>query len=302
MGRSEWPAPHTRDVDPEEPTPPPVAAVPAVPVSPTKPMQYADVPAQGYSAPEPSAWKRFTGPIVAAGAALAKWGVILFKLKVFTFAASMLVSIVAYAWLWGWQFGAGFVALILVHEMGHVVALRRMGIRAGAPTFIPFLGAFVQMRQAPKSAWHEAVSGIAGPMFGAAAAAVCWWWGDVTGSGLLHALAFTGFFLNLFNLIPMVPLDGGRAAAALHPSIWLLGLVGLVALMLYHPNFVILLILLLGGREAWRRYRGRNTAESRAYYTLTTQQRRIMTVAYFSLIALLVLGMYATYAHRAIPS
>jgi hypothetical protein len=100
----------------------------------------------------------------------------------------------------------------------------------------------------------------------------------------------------------MLPLDGGRAAAALHPAIWVLGLVGLLALMLYHPNFVIMIILILGGTEAWRRFRGRNTAESRAYYTLTRQQRQIMTLAYFGLIALLVLGMHATYAHRAFPS
>jgi len=247
-------------------------------------------------------WKRVGGAIAAAGAVLAKWGVVLFKLKVFTFAASMLVSIAAYAWLWGWRFGVGFVVLILVHEMGHVVALRRMGIKASAPTFIPFLGAFVAMRQQPKTAWHEAVSGIAGPVFGAAAAAGFWWYSDQTGSGLLRALAFTGFFLNLFNMIPMLPLDGGRAAAALHPVMWLVGLVGLVGLMLYHPNFVIMLILILGGTEAWRRFRGRNTAESRAYYTLTRQQRQIMTVAYFGLIAVLVLAMHATYAHRTFPS
>ena len=247
-------------------------------------------------------WKRVGGAIAAAGAVLAKWGVVLFKLKVFTFAASMLVSIAAYAWLWGWRFGVGFVFLILVHEMGHVVALRRMGIKASAPTFIPFLGAFVAMRQQPKSAWHEAVSGIAGPVFGAAAAAGFWWYSDQTGSGLLRALAFTGFFLNLFNMIPVLPLDGGRAAAALHPVMWLVGLVGLVGLMLYHPNFVIMLILILGGTEAWRRFRGRNTAESRAYYTLTRQQRQIMTVAYFGLIAVLVLAMHATYAHRTFPS
>jgi Zn-dependent protease len=247
-------------------------------------------------------WKRVGGAVAAAGAALAKWGVVLFKLKVFTFAASMLVSIAAYAWLWGWRFGVGFVVLILIHEMGHVVALRRMGIKASAPTFIPFFGAFVQMRQQPKSAWHEAVSGIAGPVFGAAAAAGFWWYGDQTGSEMLHALAFTGFFLNLFNMIPMLPLDGGRTAAALHPVIWLFGLVGLIGLMLYHPNFVIVLVLILGGTEAWRRFRGRNTAESRAYYTLTRQQRQIMTVAYFGLIAVLVLAMHATYAHRAFPS
>jgi len=273
-----------------------VTAVPA------EPPAYAAPPSYSPPAPQRPLWRRAGGAIAAAGVAIVKWGAVLLKLKVFTFAASMLVSIAAYAWLWGWRFGVGFVALIFVHEMGHVVALRRMGIRATAPTFIPFVGAFVQMRQAPKSAWHEAVSGIAGPVFGAVAAAGFWWYSDQTGSGLLRALAFTGFFLNLFNMIPMLPLDGGRAAAALHPSIWLLGLAGLIALMLYHPNFIILLILILGGREAWRRYRGRNTAESRAYYALTRQQRQIMTMAYFGLIALLVLGMHATYAHRTFPS
>jgi Zn-dependent protease len=276
-------------LEPDQPLPvemPPAVAVP----------QYAP------ATPERPLWRRATGAIAAAGVALAKWGAILFKLKVFTFAASMLVSIAAYAWLWGWRFGLGFVLLILIHEMGHVVALRAMGIKAGAPTFIPFFGAFVQMRQQPKTAWHEAVSGIAGPVFGAAGAAALWWYADQTGSGLLHALAFTGFFLNLFNLIPMLPLDGGRAAAALHPSIWLLGLVALLALMLYHPNFVIMLILILGGTEAWRRFRGRNTADARAYYTLTRQQRQIMTIAYFGLIAVLVFAMHATYAQRAFPS
>lgn len=278
------------------------------PGSPETPAQPADPPmyaaASSYQQPvqQRPVWKRVGGAIAAAGAALAKWGVVLFKLKVFTFAASMLVSVAAYAWLWGWRFGVGFVVLILIHEMGHVVALRRMGIKASAPTFIPFVGAFVQMRQQPKSAWQEAVSGIAGPVFGAVAAAGFWWYSEQTGSGLLLALAFTGFFLNLFNMIPMLPLDGGRAAAALHPVMWLLGLVGLVALMLYHPNFVIMLILILGGTEAWRRFRGRNTAESRAYYTLTRQQRQIMTVAYFGLIAVLVLAMHATYAHRSFPS
>jgi len=282
-------------VDDEEPIPPTVAT----PV-PAEVPEYAAASAYSYSPqpPERSAWKRITGPIVATGAVLAKWGVVLFKLKVFTFAASMLVSIVAYAWLWGWRFAVGFVVLLFVHEMGHVVALRRMGIRASAPTFIPFVGAFVAMRQAPKSAWHEAVSGIAGPMFGAAAAAGFWWWSGQNGSGLFRALAFTGFFLNLFNLIPMLPLDGGRAAAAIHPAMWLIGLLGLVGLLLYHPNFLIMFILILGGIEAWRRFRGRQTADSQNYYKLTGRQRALMTTAYFSLIGVLVLGMHATYVHR----
>ena len=169
-------------------------------VDPEQPLYAA--PSRQQSAPSRPGWKRAAGWVTAAGAALLKWGAVLFKLKVFTFAASMLVSVVAYAWLWGWRFGVGFVVLILVHELGHVVALRRMGIKAGAPTFIPFVGAFVQMRQQPKSAWHEAVSGIAGPVFGTAAAAGCWWYGGQTGSEMLRALAFTGFFLNLVQHDP----------------------------------------------------------------------------------------------------
>jgi Zn-dependent protease len=274
----------------EEPSPQPA------PIAPSHPA-YDERPTRPYAAPTPI-WKRITGPIVAAGAALAKWGVIILKLKVFTFAASMLVSVAAWAWLFGWKFGVGFVLLIFVHEMGHVIALRRMGIRASLPMFIPFLGAFVAMKEQPKSVWHEAVSGIAGPVFGAVAAGACWWYADQTGSELFRALAFMGFFLNLFNLIPMVPLDGGRAAAAIHPAMWLVGLAGLVGLLLYHPNFLIMFILFLGGMEAWRRFRGRQTAEGKAYYQLTGRQRTLMTTAYFSLIGVLVLGMHATYVHR----
>jgi Zn-dependent protease len=242
--------------------------------------------------------KRIGGAIAAAGIALAKWGAILLKLKVFTFAASMLVSVAAYAWLWGWKFAVGFVLLIFVHEMGHVIALQRMGIKASAPMFIPFFGAFVSMKEAPKSAWHEAVSAIAGPATGAVAAAACWWYADQTGSGLFQALAFMGFFLNLFNMIPMLPLDGGRAAAAIHPVMWIVGLVGLVGLLIYHPNFLIMIILLLGGTEAWRRFRGRQTAEGREYYKLLPRQRQLMTLMYFGLIAVLVFGMHETYVHR----
>jgi Zn-dependent protease len=254
-------------------------------------------PERPLAAPTPI-WRRIGGGIVAAGVAIAKWGAILLKLKVFTFAASMLVSVAAYAWLFGWQFAVGLVLLLFVHEMGHVLALKQMGIKASLPMFVPFLGAFVNMREQPKTAWHEAVSGIAGPAVGALGAAACWWYAADSGSSLFRALAFTGFFLNLFNMIPMVPLDGGRAAAAIHPAMWLIGLVGLIGLLVYHPNVVLVIILVLGGTEAWRRFRGARTTEGRAYYKLTSVQRQIMTAAYFGLIAVLVYGMHETYVHR----
>jgi Zn-dependent protease len=242
--------------------------------------------------------KRIVGPVIAAGAALVKWGAVIFKLKVFTFAASMAVSLAAYAWIWGWQFALGFIVLLFVHEMGHVIALRRMGIPASLPMFIPFLGAFVTMKEQPKTAWHEAVSGIAGPVTGSLGALACWWYASTSGSTLFQALAFTGFFLNLFNLIPIVPLDGGRTAAAIHPAMWVVGLIGLIGLAFYTHSPLVIIIAILGATEAWRRFRGRNTAESKAYYQLTPQQRQIITVAYLGLVALLVLAMHATYIHR----
>src|SRR3954470_16559627 len=123
---------------------------------PAEPPAYAAASPYSTPAPQRPLWRRAGGAIAAAGFAIVKWGAVLLKLKVFTFAASMLVSVAAYAWLWGWKFAVGFVLLIFVHEMGHVIALQRMGIKASAPMFIPFFGAFVSMKEAPKSAWHEA--------------------------------------------------------------------------------------------------------------------------------------------------
>ena len=142
----------------------------------------------------------------------------------------MIISIGAYALLGGWWFGVGLVALIFVHEMGHVLALRRQGVPASAPFFIPFMGAVIGMKKMPENAWKEAEVALAGPLLGSLGAAAVWLAGSYYHSHFLVALAFVGFFINLFNLIPVVPLDGGRAVAALHPAIWLVGLVGLVAL------------------------------------------------------------------------
>ena len=276
---------------------------PAPPAPLTEPTEPARPP---YEERRKTLRERILGPIVVVGALLAKFGkvALLFatKAKFLATSGSMLVSVAAYALIWGWTFAVGFVALLFVHEMGHYIQLRREGVKPSGMLFIPFLGAVVGTRSLGGSALAEARVGLAGPVLGTLGALVTAGIYLATGNEFWKALAFTGFFLNLFNLIPMLPLDGGRAAAALHPVMWLLGLVGLVALMLYHPNFVILLILILGGTEAWRRFRGRNTAESRAYYTLTRQQRQIMTVAYFGLIAVLVLAMHATYTHRTFPA
>ncbi|MHB1242806.1 MAG: site-2 protease family protein [Gaiellaceae bacterium] len=221
-----------------------------------------------------------------------------FKFKLFTVAGSMLVSIAAYALLWGWQFAAGFVLLLLVHELGHVLEAKRQGLPASAPMFIPFLGALITLKQMPENAWNEAKVAIAGPVIGGLGAAAVWGIGEAIDSELLVALAFTGFFLNLFNLAPISPLDGGRIVAAIHPALWLAGLAVLLGLTIVAPNPILILILVLGGLESWRRWQHRKEPQAEAYYRVTPTQRVVTGVAYIALAALLTLGMSGTFVER----
>ena len=159
--------------------------------------------------------KKLWAPLAAVGALLVKFGAVLFKAK---FLFSIFVSAAVYVWIGGWWFGIGLVVLLFVHEMGHVLEAKRQGLPVSAPFFIPFLGAAIQMKRMPQSAWHEALNGIAGPILGTAGAAVVWAVGAYYDSRPLVALAFLGFLINLFNLVPFLPLDGGRIAVAIHPA------------------------------------------------------------------------------------
>jgi len=239
--------------------------------------------------------RRVWGTLAAAGAFLLKFGAVLYKLKIVTVAGSMIVSVGAYALLGGWWFGVGLVGLIFVHEMGHVIALRRQGVPASAPLFIPFMGAVIGMKKMPANAWREAEVALAGPLLGSLGAAVVWAVGAHYHSRFLVALAFIGFFLNLFNLIPVVPLDGGRAVAALHPAIWLLGLCGLVAVEVLAPSPILPLIILIGGLELWRRWRSRSDPGLAGYYRVSGWQRAVVGCTYLGLAGLLVLAMSATH-------
>jgi Zn-dependent protease len=240
--------------------------------------------------------RRITAPIVGLGVLILKFGGLLLKLKVVTTGASMLVSIAAYTWIWGLPFAIGFVVLIFVHELGHVLELRRQGVPASAPLFIPFLGAVIGMKELPDDAWKEARVALAGPILGSVGAAVLWVIGESTGSELLLALAFTGFFLNLFNLIPIVPLDGGRAAGALHPVLWFVGLLMMVGLVVLRPNPLLVVIVVLGGLDLWNRWRARGDAGD--YYRLTVGQRVSVAVVYLGLVAALGLAMSVTHVER----
>lgn len=247
-----------------------------------------------------SRFKRATAPVAGAAAALAKFGAVLIKLKALVVVGSMAVSVAAYATLWGWRFALGFVLLILVHEMGHVVVLRARGIKAGVPIFLPFLGAFVSMKSMPRSVYEEAESALAGPVAGTLGALAVAWVAHEDGSNLLRSLAFTGMLLNLFNLLPALPLDGGRVAGALHPAIWVVGLLAVLGLEVYRPSPVLLLVLVLGGYELWHRFRDRNSRASVIYLSLTRQQRLRVAAGYVGLIIVLVVGAHATYLPRTL--
>jgi Zn-dependent protease len=253
-------------------------------------------------------WKR-TGGIAALGILIVKFAakikvvlLLLPKLKILTTSGSMLVSVAAYSLIWGWKFALGFVVLLFVHEMGHVIQLRREGIEASAPLFIPFFGAAVWSKSLGDNALAEARVGLAGPVLGSIGAAACIPIADATGSDFWRALAFTGFFLNLFNLLPVVPLDGGRAMAAMTPWMWFAGLLAVLVLAFTFPNPIILLIALLAAMETWRRWRSLRSGDERvrSYYRVRPLHRALVAAVYLGLIALLVLGMDATHVARTL--
>jgi Zn-dependent protease len=146
---------------------------------------------------------------------LAKGKFVLLGLTKLSTLTSMLLFLGVYWAMFGWQFALGFVLSIYIHEMGHVFALRKYGIAASAPMFIPFLGAFVRLKQYPANVIQDARVGLAGPIWGFGAAVFAWLCAVVTGLPIWYAIAHTGAWINLFNLIPIWQLDGGRGFRAL---------------------------------------------------------------------------------------
>jgi Zn-dependent protease len=247
---------------------------------------------------------RLAAPLIAVVAFFGKFKLVLLalaKVKFLATAGTMLVSIVAYASIWGWKFGVGFVLLILVHEYGHVIQLRREGVKdVSAPIFIPFLGALIWAKSLGDDAAAEARVGLAGPILGAIGAAACVGLYLLTGNDLFRALAFTGFFLNLFNLLPVGFLDGARAAAALSPWVWLLGVFGMIVLVLTLPNPIIILIAVLAIWETYRRFKQFRSGDPaiKAYYSIARRDRIIIAATYLTLIVALVVAMDLTHLER----
>jgi Zn-dependent protease len=248
--------------------------------------------------------KRIGSALAALVALVAKFfaaikGVLILlpKIKLLTTAWTALASVVVYSLFFGWTFAVGFVVLLFVHEMGHVIQLRREGVKASAPMFIPGFGAVVMMKSMPDDALAEARVGLAGPVLGSLGAGLCLAIAEATGSDFLRALAWVGFLVNLINLIPVVPFDGGRAMAAMAPAMWFLGLGAMVALLLITWNPFLLIFVVLGGMETWRRWklRGTRSLEQAAYYRVSRRNRLLVGAVYVGLIVLLVAGMEHAY-------
>jgi len=200
---------------------------------------------------------------------------------------SMVLSIALYATEWGLPFAIGFVLLIFVHECGHAVVLRMEGIPAGAPVFIPFVGAVIAMRGMPRNAYVEAKVGIGGPLLGSAAAWVVLGAGLWSESPMLANLGHAGILINLFNLIPVSPLDGGRIAGVFSRGVWIGGYaLGVLAVVVTRSP--LLLIVLIAGlftlRQRWRH-------PVPGYHDIAPGSRLRMGVAYAALVVALALTL-----------
>jgi Zn-dependent protease len=214
-------------------------------------------------------------------------------------AGFMLLSVGVYAMLFGWRYAVGFVLLLLVHEMGHYVAARRLGMNVGLPTFIPFVGAWIELKDQPLSVKQEAEIAFAGPFAGTVAAAIVLALSQWQQSALLLALAYVGFLINLFNLVPVTPFDGGRIVAILSPKIWFVGVPLLIGAFMLSPSPMFLIILFMVAptiyaslRAAWR---GEVPEHNPRYYEVPLDARVRYGAYYLILIAFLCYMTFRTH-------
>jgi Zn-dependent protease len=265
-----------------------------------RPVQ-ADIPAQ------PSGGNRRKGGILAG--ILAALGLVLGKLQyvllvvlkfkgIWLTLVSTAVTALLYTQIFGWAFGIGIVLLILIHESGHLVVARVMGLPVSLPVMIPFLGAFVSMKQQPRTVAQESLMAIGGPVLGSIAAGLCYVgylvMPDSSAGQLLRALAYFGFLINLFNLVPVTPLDGGRVLSLLSKWFNVAGLAIAAGLLLF-GNFhspVLFLVLIFGAFSTFQRFR--STTLNPAYYAVNPQTKVLVGALYLALLVGLGVGMVDT--------
>ena len=240
---------------------------------------------------KPSAGRRTLLGSLGAGAALLlsklKFLAILGTVLKLNTLATMLLTNALYATQWGWKFATGFVLLILIHEAGHAVAMRREGIPATAPLFIPFVGAFIAMRGRPRNAYVEAKVAIAGPLAGSLAAWATLAAGLASGRPLLVGLGHAAVLLTLFNLIPVSPLDGGRVAGVFTRPFWLVGYAVGIAATIVTCSPILVLVMVVGLYTMWQRSRH----PVPGYHDVPGGSRLAMGIAYAGLVIALALTL-----------
>lgn len=241
------------------------------------------------------------GGIIATLLALAaKFKFLLVALKfgkVATTALSMLASVGVYSLIWGWRFALGFVLMILIHEMGHVFVAWRKGLPVSAPMFVPLMGAFILLKRSPQDALTEAQIGIGGPAAGALGDTILWGLFYLTREPLLLAVASVSMMNNLFNMMPISPLDGGRITAAISPRLWVFGLVGMAVWFFLHPNPIMIAILVLGALRVSAQWKTMGSSE---YFRVPQRSRIAMTLMYLGLA--LYLGWAQHYTHNMLAN
>lgn len=214
--------------------------------------------------------------------------------KVLFSSGSMLISIGLYALIYGWRYAVGFVGLLFVHELGHYLAARRRNLNVGLPTFVPFVGAWIELKEQPFDAETEAFIGLAGPMLGSAAAYAVFLLSREYDSNLLLALAYAGFMLNLFNLIPLSPLDGGRIVGVISPKIWLVGIPVLLGVFFWRPSPMLFMVAILAAPHVWTVIKNKGAVDE-TYYSADKATRLKFGFQYLALTLFLAVLSFETY-------
>ncbi|MGA8943383.1 MAG: site-2 protease family protein [Thermoactinomyces sp.] len=177
---------------------------------------------------------------------------------------TMAISIWGYALLFPFHFAVGLVIMIFIHEMGHVLAARIKGLPVSAPAFIPFLGALITMKKQPSDAATEAFVALGGPLLGTIGATATYGLGVWFDQEIFVMIAYLGLFINLFNLIPIHPLDGGRIVVAITRWLWIVGLVAGFVLIIYLKSILLILIYFLFVFDLWATY-GKKKARKKEF-------------------------------------
>jgi len=198
---------------------------------------------------------------------------------------SFVVTIAAYTTQAPLAVCVGFVVVTLIHEIGHAVVIRAKGLRAGFMVFIPFIGGAVTMKDQPRTVYDDAQIGLAGPFFGTIATLVILQVYKWTSDPTYLLIAFVGFLLNLFNLLPIGMLDGGRISAAITKWMWLLGGGAIAAKVVNQPNPLTIIIAVLAAFQVYASIE-REKSDPR-FYEITGSQRAAIAVLYFALVIFL---------------